>query len=197
MTMRRAEPGSRRRAQEVRVDERVPEDALVGSSGRGEHGADEEAERDPRRPELPEDGVVGVRERRLDAEERDVAQHLRATGTTPEVDRPEREPEQRRQDDEDAGGEGPAEGDPPKRPLGPGREACPEAADARHSGLPSFERGGNRRDEVDRPRAPAGRDVVIGLDDARRSRPRRSDSNRASSPRSQPSARSTSCRRGR
>ena len=55
---RRAEPGPGRHAEQVRVGERVAEHALVGRARGREHRADEQAEHDPRHPELPEDRRV-------------------------------------------------------------------------------------------------------------------------------------------
>ena len=49
-----------------------------------------------------------------------------------EVDRAEREPEQRRDDEEGAGGQRPAERDATQRPLGPAGETSPQAAGDRH-----------------------------------------------------------------
>ena len=153
---RRAEPGAGRRPEQVRVGERVPEDALVGGAGRGEHGADEEPERDPRRAQLPEDRVLGRRERRLDAEEGDVAEHLAGDRGDAEVDRPEREAEQRREHDEDAGGQRPARRDPAERLLRPGREDRPEPAGAPLRPPDPLERLRDQLDEDDRARAPSG-----------------------------------------
>ena len=55
---RRAEAGAGRDAEQVRVGERVAEDALVGRAGEREHAADEQPEHDARRAKLPEDRAV-------------------------------------------------------------------------------------------------------------------------------------------
>ena len=133
---RGAEPGARRRAEEVRIGQGIAEDTLIARSRGGEHGPDEETEDDARSTKLPQDRVLRVRERRVDAEEGDVAQHLADDRHDPEVDGPEREPQQRRHDDEGAGGESPAERDSAERRLRPGREARSETAGAAHSGCP-------------------------------------------------------------
>jgi hypothetical protein len=133
---RSSPPCAGRRPEQVRVGERVPEDALVGRAGRGEHGADEEPERDSGGPQLPENRVLGRRERRLHAEEGDVAEHFAGDRDDAEVDGPEREAEQGGEHDEDRSGQRPARRDPPERLVRPGREYRAEPAGARHYGRP-------------------------------------------------------------
>ena len=60
---RRAETGAGCDAEQVRVGERVPKDALVRRAGDGEHPADERSEHDTRRPQLPEDRFLRSAER--------------------------------------------------------------------------------------------------------------------------------------
>ena len=96
---RRAEPGPGGRTEEIGIRERVPEHALVGGPGRGEHRADEEPERDARRADLPEDGVLGLCQRRLHVQERHVAQQLAADRAQAEIDRPDGESDESGRDD--------------------------------------------------------------------------------------------------
>ena len=165
---------------------------------RGEHRADEEPERDAGRAQLPEDRVLRRRERRLHAEEGNVAEDLAGDRGDAEVDGPEREAEQRGEHDEDRSGQRPAR---PRRRGAPAPAGSrrPRGARRRSPSRPAdpLERLRDQLDEDDRARAPAGRDVVVGLDDVAVGHcldlvpagpwPRRS----------RPSARSTSCRRGR
>ena len=64
---RRAEPGAGGDAEEVRIRERIAEDALVGRAREREHRADERGEDDARHADLPEDRLLGRGERRRDA----------------------------------------------------------------------------------------------------------------------------------
>ena len=61
-----------------------------------------------------------------------MAQNFSSDRSDAEVDRPEREPEQAREEDEGAGGQRPAERDAAQRPLGPAGETSPQAAGVRH-----------------------------------------------------------------
>ena len=61
---RRPEPGTGGDAEQVRVDERVAEHALVAGPGERQHRADEPAEHDPRHADLPDDVPLAPRSRR-------------------------------------------------------------------------------------------------------------------------------------
>ncbi len=98
---RRSEPGAGSDAEQVGVDERVAEDALVGAAGEGEHPADEQAEHDARGAELPEDGRVGRREVRLHPEQRHVREDARGRSRSkPMPAGPTNSPTSTGQDDE-------------------------------------------------------------------------------------------------
>ncbi len=56
---RRPEPGPGGDAEQVRVGERIAEDALVRGAGHRQHRADERAEHDARQPDVPEDRLLG------------------------------------------------------------------------------------------------------------------------------------------
>ena len=57
---RRAEPGAGGRAEQVRVGQRVAEDALVGGAGDRQPGADQGGEHHPRQPQLQQHGLLGA-----------------------------------------------------------------------------------------------------------------------------------------
>ena len=80
---RRAEPGAGRDAEQVRVGERVVEDALVRRPGDGEHPADERREQDARDTDIPQDRLLRRVERRGDAGIPSFAPSERSTSPTP------------------------------------------------------------------------------------------------------------------
>ena len=56
--------------EQVRIDERVAEHALVARPGERQHRADEPAEHDPRHAHVPDDVPLGLRHAAVDADER-------------------------------------------------------------------------------------------------------------------------------
>ena len=56
---RRSETGTGGDAEQIRIGERVPEDALVGGAREGEHHPDERGEADAGDSQLPQNRVVG------------------------------------------------------------------------------------------------------------------------------------------
>ena len=99
---RRAEACAGGGTEEVWIGERVPEDALVRRSRGRERPADDRAEDHTRQPQLPQDRVVGARERRMQSE------HMREGRSDDvhrsQVNRPDEEPdEQRRREEHDGG----------------------------------------------------------------------------------------------
>ena len=75
-------------AEEVRIGERVAEDALVRRAGEREHRADERGEDHARHADLPQDRLLGRRERRRDAGDVQARCGRLEHGSDPEVDRP-------------------------------------------------------------------------------------------------------------
>ena len=112
------EPGPGGDAEQVRVGQRVAEDALVGGAAAGQHRADEDAEHDPGQPDLPDDRRVerGNRDVRMPGQVgRDRLEHLRHR----QAGRPDGHPD----DDGDDSSAAVADRDRPARPdpAGPGR----------------------------------------------------------------------------
>ena len=72
----RAESGTGGRAEQVRIGERIAEDALVGAAREPEHAAHHQPEDDAGQPQLVEDQGVRRTEPVTDREERDVMREL-------------------------------------------------------------------------------------------------------------------------
>ena len=145
---RRAEPGAGRDAEQVRIGERVAEDALVRRAGEREHAADERAEHDPGRAELPEDRLLHRAERRVHVQERHVRQ--RRIGDRRRRAAPARRRARRRAS---------RRGTPPRR--APRNARCPRAGSPAARRIEStairYDPAGGSRDgarEVDDPRPP-------------------------------------------
>ena len=112
----------------------------------------------------------------------------RATAPSAEVDRPEREPEQASRRRRRRRRRAPSRTRRRAAPARAGRRD--EPAGRRRPPLASsdsLERPRDQLDELDGARPPARGDVVVGLDDVRRSRPPRSGPSRGASRRSRPS----------
>ena len=142
---RRAEAGAGGDAEQVRVGERVPEDALVRGAGDRQHRADQRAEHDPRQPDVPEDRLLGRRERRVHVQERKPRDRPTPARAQPDVHRT----------DECADEEGGDEEPPPPRGTRAWSFTSPEVRERRRNGA----------DEVDDPRPPARGDRVVDPED--------------------------------
>ena len=132
-----AEPGAGRRAEQVRVGQRVAEDALVAAAGQGEHRADEQPEHHPGQPELGDDRDLALGQPASSHAGQQVEQ-LGRDAAGRQRDRPEREPGDDRDQHRDDAGDQPAPA-----------AAAPAATSAR-----SPAGGVGRRDARSRPSAP-------------------------------------------
>ena len=101
-------------AEQIRVAQRVPEDALIRGSGDREHPADERGERDPGRSQLPEHRMVDRSERLVHVQEREGRERRAEDRADADVDRPDREPDRDRHDEEGDGDEAGTEADTPR-----------------------------------------------------------------------------------
>ena len=192
---RRPEPRAARDAEQVRVGERVAEDALVGGAGDGEHAADERREHDPRRAQLPEHRVLDRVERRVHVQERDVGERRLDDRAGADPDRARR----RARRAASRGGRRPPRAPSAGRPRALRRAAAasvPTASTAAMRLLPPRDRGDGAR-ELDDARPPARGDVVVDRDHAMLRARRRASPSPAGPPRSSRSGRSTSSRRAR
>ena len=121
---RRAETGAAGDAEQVRIRERVPEDALIRGAGDREHPADERRERRPAaRAICQSDRAVDHAERLMDVEERDVrerrAEDRAEPGCAPARPRGRRERDDEERRGDEAGAEADAAGLDPRRLLRP------------------------------------------------------------------------------
>ena len=55
----RAEPGAGRYAEDIRRDQRIAEEALIGGPGRGERGADQRSREDARQADVEDTVSIG------------------------------------------------------------------------------------------------------------------------------------------
>ena len=203
---RRPEPGAGRRAEQVRVDERVAEHALVAGAGERQHRSDDAAEHDPRHADLPHDVPLGVADAAVDVDQRQLVEQLQRHPPPRRPGRADHRPERARR----------------RRPRPTPADVPPARRRARRDDRDGRRhRRGGRGAGVDRGRASAGgdeglldgivdllgvlddtgtptrRDVVVhgehvAVDDGASCRPTRGG--RRPSPGSR---RSTWCRRGR
>ena len=101
---RGAEPRPGCDAEEVRVRERVAEDALVGRAREREHRADERSEHDAWHADLPEDRLLGRRERRREPGDVKARGRRLEHRSDTEVDRPREDADDERHEQERHGG---------------------------------------------------------------------------------------------
>src|SRR4026209_434026 len=115
---RRPEAGPRRDAEQIRVGEWVAEDALVRGAGEREHRADERREHHARHADLPDDRLLGRRERGRDAGHVQTGSRRLEDRADTEVDRPRENPDRERDEKERDRGARPDRRQPPRAAPG-------------------------------------------------------------------------------
>ena len=152
---RRAEAGAGRDAEEVRIRERIAEDALVRRARDREHRADERREDDPRHADLPEDRLLGRRERRREAGDVEACRRRLEHGADAEVDRPDEHADRERHEQERDRGARPGRrsgrGREPRRraPLRPTRRYWRSRARAAETARKKFTIRGPQREAIE------------------------------------------------
>ena len=109
---RRAEPRAGGDTEEVGIRERIAEDALVRRSRRRQHRADEPGQDHARHADLPEDGLLGRRERAREAGDVKPRGRRLEHGAETEIDRTDGDSDGERDEQERDGGARPGRAQP-------------------------------------------------------------------------------------